>query len=315
MSVPKRRAARDDDDLVRLYLREVGRFALLSKAEECRLAQRIEAGKEASRELSDATAVRTASEQRMLRRIVRAGEDAHDTFVLANLRLVVSIAKKDQASGLSLLDLVQEGNLGLMHAVEKFEWQRGFKFSTYATWWIRQAITRGIANTGRTIRLPVHTSDLVLRIRHARADLEAQLQRLPTDAELARALNTSEVRVAECSRVATVPVSLSAPLATDRADSEVGDIVADPAAESPLDAAILAVLPREVLALLGALDYRERLIITLRYGLDRGEPRTLEEVGAHFHLTRERIRQLEARAMAKLRHPAYRAAAADLLSN
>ena len=145
MSVPKRRAARDDDDLVRLYLREVGRFALLSKAEECRLAQRIEAGKEASRELSDATAVRTASEQRMLRRIVRAGEDAHDTFVLANLRLVVSIAKKYQASGLSLLDLVQEGNLGLMHAVEKFEWQRGFKFSTYATWWIRLAITRGMA--------------------------------------------------------------------------------------------------------------------------------------------------------------------------
>jgi RNA polymerase sigma factor (sigma-70 family) len=315
VSVPKRRAARDDDDLVRLYLREVGRFALLSKAEECCLAQRIEAAKQASRDLRDPTLVRTASERRRLRRIVRAGEDAHDTFVLANLRLVVSIAKKYQASGLSLLDLVQEGNLGLMHAVEKFEWQRGFKFSTYATWWIRQAITRGIANTGRTIRLPVHTNDLLLRIRHARAELEAQLQRLPTDAELARALDTSEVRVAECSRVAAVPVSLSEPLAADRADSEVGDIVADPAAVSPLDAAILAVLPRDVLALLGALDDRERLIITLRYGLDRGEPRTLEEVGAHFHLTRERIRQLEARAMAKLRHPAYRAAAFDLLSN
>jgi RNA polymerase sigma factor (sigma-70 family) len=154
-----------------------------------------------------------------------------------------------------------------------------------------------------------------LRIRQTRAELEAQLQRLPTDAELAGALDTSEVRVAECSRVAAAPVSLSEPLATDRADSEVGDIVADPAAVSPLDAAILAVLPREVLALLGALDDRERLIITLRYGLDRGEPRTLEEVGAHFHLTRERIRQLEARAMAKLRHPAYRAAAVDLLQN
>jgi RNA polymerase sigma factor (sigma-70 family) len=311
---PKPRVASDDEDLVRLYLHDVGRFALLSKDDECRLAQQIEAGKQASHDLADPAAVKTASERRALRRIVRAGEDAHDTFVLANLRLVVSIAKKYQASGLPLLDLVQEGNLGLIHAIEKFEWQRGFKFSTYATWWIRQAISRGIANTGRTIRLPVHASDLVLRIRRARADLEAQVHRAPTDAELAHALDTTEATIAEYSRVATASVSLSEPLNPD-ADTELGDIVADPAATSPLDAAILAVLPREVQTLLAVLDDRERLVISLRYGFDRGEPRTLDEVGAQFRLTRERIRQIEAKAMAKLRHPVYGAAAFDLTQN
>jgi RNA polymerase sigma factor (sigma-70 family) len=314
VSAPKRRAVGDDDDLIRLYLQDVGRFALLSKAEECRLAQCIEAGKQASRDLKDPS-VRTVSDRRRLRCIVRAGEDAHDTFVLANLRLVVSIATRYQASGVSLLDLIQEGNLGLIHAVEKFEWQRGFKFSTYATWWIRQAITRGIANTGRSIRLPVGTGDLVLRIRRARAELETRLHRLPTETELADALGVAETRVAECSRVATASVSLSQPLTTDSADAELGDIVADAAAVSPLDAAILAVLPRDIQALLSALDDRERLIITLHYGLDRGEPRTLDEVGAHFHLSRERIRQLEAKAMAKLRHPAYSAAAVDLIQS
>jgi RNA polymerase sigma factor (sigma-70 family) len=309
---PKPRAASDDEDLVRLYLQDVGRFALLSKDEECCLAQRIEAGKQASRDLGDPTNLKTAGERRALRRTLRAGEDAHDTFVLANLRLVVSIAKKYQGSGLPLLDLVQEGNLGLIHAVDKFEWQRGFKFSTYATWWIRQAISRGIANTGRTIRLPVHASDLVQRIRRARTDLEAQLHRAPTDAELAHALDSTEATIAEYTPVATASVSLSEALTTDSPETELGDVIADPTATSPLDAAILAVLPREIQALLSVLDDRERLVISLRYGLDRGEPRTLDEVGKEFQLTRERIRQIEAKAMAKLRHPVYGINAFDL---
>jgi RNA polymerase sigma factor (sigma-70 family) len=312
VSAPKRRATSDDEDLVRTYLQEIGRFALLTREDEVRLAQRIEAAKQARRDLDDPTGAKTPSERRALRRVVRAGDDAHDTFVLANLRLVVSIAKRYQASGLPLLDLVQEGNLGLIHAVDKFEWQRGFKFSTYATWWIRQSITRGIANTARTIRLPVHASDLVTRIRNARAELVTQLRRPPTNAELARLLDVAEEKIAECSRVTTTLVSLSEPVSAERGDTELGDLVVDHSAVSPLDAAITAMLPREVQALLSVLDDRERLILSLRYGLDRGEPRTLEEVATQFDLTRERIRQIEAKAMTKLRHPAY-ATAADLI--
>jgi RNA polymerase sigma factor (sigma-70 family) len=307
-----RRTAEPQEDLVRLYLNDVGRYALLSKKDEVRLAQQVESGRQARCELGCGSDL-PASRQRQLRRLVRQGEEATEAFVQANLRLVVSIAKRYQAADLPLLDLIQEGNLGLIHAVEKFDWRKGFKFSTYATWWIRQAITRGIANSGRTVRLPIHAGDLLVRVNRSRGRLESQLGRRPTWAEVADDLGLEERKVEEVVRYASEPLSLSEPLYSE-GDAELGDTVEDRSATCPFEAAAAALLSGEVAKLLVVLDDRERTILRLRFGLDRGEPRTLDEVGAHFHLTRERIRQIEARAMSKLRHPTLDLDSRDLLS-
>ena len=308
----KERVERDEEDLVRLYLTDIGQYPLLNKDDEVRLAQLIEKGIAAKDSLESARDISSA-QRRRLTRAQQQGARAERTFVQSNLRLVVSIAKKYQASGLPLLDLIQEGNLGLMHAVEKFDWRKGFKFSTYATWWIRQAITRGIANTGRTIRLPVHAGDTLARLQKARSRLELKYGRPATLGELAIEVDMPEQKVTEALRFAAEPLSLSEPLRED-SDAELGDVVEDRAAESPFEVAATTLLPSEITRLLSPLDEREREILKLRYGLDRGEPRTLEEVGEHFQLTRERIRQIEARAMSKLRHPSTDTGARDLLS-
>ena len=313
----KDRVDRDEEDLVRLYLTDIGQYPLLTKDDEVELAQQIEAGVAAREQLdagvmADGSSI-TAAKKRLLRKERDAGERAERRFVQSNLRLVVSIAKKYQASGLPLLDLIQEGNLGLMHAVEKFDWRKGFKFSTYATWWIRQAITRGIANTGRTIRLPVHAGDTLARLQKARSRLELKYGRPATLLELAAEVDMPTDKVTEALRFAAEPLSLSEPLRED-GDAELGDVVEDRSAESPFEMAANSLLPDEINRLLAPLDEREREILKLRFGLDRGEPRTLEEVGEHFNLTRERIRQIEARAMSKLRHPSSDTGARDLLS-
>ncbi|MAG04090.1 MAG: RNA polymerase subunit sigma-70 [Acidimicrobiaceae bacterium] len=309
----KERVERDEEDLVRLYLTDIGQYPLLTKEGEVRLAQQIEKGAAARQELDKAGDNLTPARRREMRRNLRRGDEAVRTFVQSNLRLVVSIAKKYQASGLPLLDLIQEGNLGLMHAVEKFDWRKGFKFSTYATWWIRQAITRGIANTGRTIRLPVHAGDTLARLQKARSRLELRFGRPATIAELAVEVEMTEDKVTEALRFAAEPLSLSEPLRED-GDAELGDVVEDRSADSPFEVAATTLLPEEISRLLAPLDNREREILKLRFGLDRGEPRTLEEVGDHFELTRERIRQIEARAMSKLRHPSSDTGARDLLA-
>jgi len=301
-----------DADLVKLYLTDIGQYPLLTKDDETRLAQAMEAGREAAAALADSAAPPVAAKKRELRRTQAAGAAAEQTFIQSNLRLVVSIAKRYQASGLPLLDLVQEGNLGLIHAVEKFDWRKGFKFSTYATWWIRQAITRGIANSGRTIRLPVHAGDLVSSVQKAQGHLEAKLRRKPTLEELAVETNLTPQALSDALRWRSEPLSLSEPLHED-GDTDLGDVVADRSASTPFELAAQALLVDEITRLLAPLDDREARILRLRFGLDRGEPRTLEEVGEFFGLTRERIRQLEAKAMSKLRHPSVNSGARDLL--
>jgi RNA polymerase sigma factor (sigma-70 family) len=309
-----REATYVDQDLVELYLVDIARRPLLTKRDEIDLAQRIEAGSEAREQLG-ATDRPTPATRRALARTARDGDAARHAFVEANLRLVVSIAKRYRSSGLQLLDLVQEGNIGLLRAVDKFDWRKGFKFSTYSTWWIRQAIQRGIANTSRTIRLPVHAGDSLLRARQARARLESQLRRTPTHAEVAAELDVPQHVLAAIMFRAKAPVSLSVPL-SDEGDGELADIVSDPLATSPFDAAAAALLPGEIAKLLVMLTPREREVLTLRFGLDCGESRTLEQVGVNLDVSRERIRQIEGRAMAKLRHASFsNAAMRERLSN
>ena len=279
-------AADTSESALAAYLRELGRHPVLTSDEQIEIA----------------------------RQLVKTGDPRlASRLVTTNLRLVVKMARELRKGEVPLLDLIQEGNLGLMHAVEKFDWRKGFKFSTYATWWIRQAITRGIANTGRTIRLPVHAGDTLARLQKARARLELKLGRPATLAELSAEVEMPEDKVTEALRFAAEPLSLSEPLRED-GDAELGDVVEDRSAESPFEVAATALLPDEINRLLAPLDDREREILKLRFGLDRGEPRTLEEVGEHFNLTRERIRQIEARAMSKLRHPSSDTGARDLLA-
>jgi RNA polymerase sigma factor (sigma-70 family) len=313
--VAKQRPEGGEQDLVRLYLDEIGKYPLLTKEDEGRLARAIETGREADAELAASGAAFLSPVRRgELRQQARLGQEATQAFINCNLRLVVSIAKKYQSSDMPLLDLVQEGNLGLIHAVEKFDWRKGFKFSTYATWWIRQSIGRGIDNSARTIRLPVHAGDQVRRLLRVRASLEGEWGHVPTAAELAEAMQLPEEQVSELLRHATDPVSLDTPIGAE-GDTDLGDIVADLSASSPFEVVAEAMLGAEIEKLFEPLNEREREILRLRYGLDRGDPRTLEEVGDVLHLTRERIRQIERQALSKLRHPSADTGARDLLAS
>ena len=311
--VKSRREDRDYEDLVRLYLEDVGRHDLLTKDDEIRLAQAIEAGVAARDQARDREEAHAHAAPQRCAASIRQGEEAHRQFVNSNLRLVVSIAKKYQSSGLPLLDIVQEGNLGLIHAVDKFDWRKGFKFSTYATWWIRQAIQRGIANSARVIRLPVHAGDMLTALLKMRAQLEGSLGRTPTLAELAAEAELPLDKVVEVLRYAVDTVSLDEPVRDD-GDAELGDFVEDRNATAPFDArrGVAASRARSPRCSRCSTSASARSSC-LRFGLDGGGERTLEEVAEHFGLTRERIRQIEARAMSKLRHPSADVGARELL--
>jgi RNA polymerase sigma factor (sigma-70 family) len=295
-----------DLDALGTYLREIGRYPLLNAAQEVELAKRIENGVKSAKRMSKDGAV-NATKKRELQRTVRDGEMAKHDMVQANLRLVVSIARRYRATGIPLLDLVQEGNIGLMRAVDKFDWRKGFKFSTYATWWIRQAIQRGIADRGRAIRLPVHVHELLVRVRRARAELEAQYGREATDEEVARAARLPVARVRELRGLAANLLSLETPVG-EAGEATLGEFVPDEAAAGQFDEVLSGIGREELEKVLSTLTEREQKILALRFGLTGEEPLTLEEVGRRFGLTRERIRQLEAKALAKLRHPSRSAA-------
>ncbi len=289
-------------DSIRLYLREIGRVPLLTAADEVSLAQRMEGGLEAIAKLGTANGKLTEDARDQLQRTTRDGGNAKDHLIEANLRLVVSIAKRYIGRGLAFLDLIQEGNLGLIRAVEKFDWRRGFKFSTYATWWIRQAITRALADQSRTIRIPVHMVETMTRVGKVQRELAQQLGREPLFSELAKELDLPADRVAEILRMGLDPISLSAPVGQEE-NSNLGDFLEDEDADQPMQAAVRSLLNSYIGELLDELGPRERDVIEMRYGLKDGQPRTLEEVGKAFNVTRERIRQIETRTLARLRHP------------
>ena len=299
-------------DLVRVYLREIGKRPLLKADEEVTLAKTIEAGTKAADRLRKSNGTLTASTRQALARVVAEGERAQREFIEANLRLVVSIARKYQGFGLALLDLIQDGNVGLLRAVEKYDWRRGFKFSTYATWWIRQGISRGLADKARTIRLPVHVAEVVNRLRRVDADLSTKLGRDATDPELASALEITVDQLATYRQMASDTISLSTPLGED-GDAELYDFIEDELCEQPMDEAIRNRSAEELRELLGTLTDREQRVLELRFGFTDGREQTLEQVGRQFKLTRERIRQIEAKALAKLRHPARRTELNDFL--
>jgi RNA polymerase primary sigma factor len=294
-----RSSGNDTVDLTRRYLSELGSYPLLTAEQEVELAQAIEAGRQAEIALTGAGLSR--ARRAALNKEIAAAEAARRTFIQSNLRLVVSIAKRYQGTGLSLLDLIQEGNLGLMRAVEKFDHRKGFKFSTYATWWIRQAIGRGIADKARTIRLPSHLVDTMAVLSKASSTLLKTLEREPTPDELAAETGLPVDRVRMALHAAPDLVSLSASIGDD--DAELGDVLADEDAQSPFEAAASSLARHDLDRLLAFLNPREREILSLRFGLSGDKPLTLDEVGQQFNVTRERIRQIEAKALTKLRHP------------
>jgi RNA polymerase primary sigma factor len=291
-------------DPVRMYLQEIGRYPLLTPQQEVELAMQMEAGGRASEKLEDEAAGELPVADRViLQRSARNADRARKRLVEANLRLVVSIAKKYVGRGLSLLDLIQEGNLGLIRAVEKFDYRKGFKFSTYATWWIRQAVTRALADQARTIRVPVHMVETINKLARAQRTLMQELGREPTIGEIAQELELEPQQVTELRRIAQDPVSLETPLGEED-DSTLGDFVEDTDADVPVEVASFKLLQEYLSLVLEGLNERERQVLIMRFGLADGKVKTLEEVGSHFNVTRERIRQIETKALAKLRQPA-----------
>jgi len=300
---------RSGEESVRRYLHELAAHTLLTAADEVALGRAIARGREAAARLAAGAG---DEEEQELRALVTAGDEARERFIAANLRLVVSIAKRYQTASMPLPDVIQEGNLGLMRAVEKFEPERGFKFSTYATWWIRQAITRAIADKGRTIRVPAHVSEALSVLSRTGASLQRQLGREPTIEELAEATGLRPDRVADYQSAVHETVSLSAPINEEQ--GELADLLADPGVVSPFDAAATKLENEALDQVLALLSDRERIVLRLRFGLDGAMPRTLEDVGREFALTRERIRQIEAKALTKLRHPCAPPALRQLVS-
>jgi RNA polymerase primary sigma factor len=292
-------------DPVRQYLKDIGRFPLLNGEGEVRLATLIASGVQAEIKLAEAAAQGTTlafEERRKLERDKRAGEEAKRDLTNANLRLVVSIAKRYANRGMTLLDLIQEGNLGLMRAVERFDHTKGFKFSTYATWWIRQAITRSIADQARTIRIPVHMVEIIQKVSRAQRDLLQELGREPVAEEIGLRVDMTAERVREIQRIAYDPLSLESPVGEEDG-SVLGDFIHDAMAIKPEDAATRSMLNEAVELVLEGLSERERDVVRRRFGLEDGQARTLEQVGKEFAVTRERIRQIETKTLAKLRHP------------
>ena len=289
-------------DPVRMYLREIGRTPLLTKADEVFLAKRIERGMAAVYRLKHATPRLGRVSRDKFKEEARQGDDCREKLTKANLRLVVSIAKKYLGRGLNFLDLIQEGNIGLMRATQKFDWKRGFKFSTYATWWIRQGITRAIADQARTIRIPVHMIETINKFHRTQRQLEQKLDRDPNPKEIAKEMEIPVSKVREIIKVSQRPTSLETPIGEEK-DSRLKDFVPDVEVSAPTDDTSKELLKQQLLEVLGTLSPREQKVIELRFGLRDGKPRTLETVGREFGVTRERIRQIEAKAIRKLRHP------------
>ena len=301
------------EDPVRMYLKEIGKVPLLSAEEEIELAKKMEAGAVAEEKISllktrmqesedDAEKEEIKAEIKELQKEVDWGDDAKKRLAEANLRLVVSIAKRYVGRGMLFLDLIQEGNLGLIKAVEKFDYRKGYKFSTYATWWIRQAITRAIADQARTIRIPVHMVETINKLIRVSRQLLQELGREPSPEEIAAEMNMPVDRVREILKISQEPVSLETPIGEEE-DSHLGDFIKDDNVPVPADAAAFTLLKEQLEEVLGTLTEREQKVLTLRFGLEDGRARTLEEVGKEFNVTRERIRQIEAKARRKLRHP------------
>ena len=300
------------EDPVRMYLKEIGKVSLLSADEEIELAQNMKDGAVATEKInvlkgrldgaSEEEKAEIKEEIKTLQRDVDKGADAKKRLAEANLRLVVSIAKRYVGRGMLFLDLIQEGNLGLIKAVEKFDYKKGYKFSTYATWWIRQAITRAIADQARTIRIPVHMVETINKLIRVSRQLLQELGREPSPEEIAKEMNMPVERVREILKISQEPVSLETPIGEEE-DSHLGDFIKDDNVPVPADAAAFTLLKEQLEEVLGTLTEREQKVLTLRFGLEDGRARTLEEVGKEFNVTRERIRQIEAKALRKLRHP------------